>query len=98
AALAHVQMARLSALTEDDIAGARLHCEAALKLLPDQPDALYLLGDLCHRAGEHLRALKALDRLREVGLGRHELDRVGRAHLLAGQGWETGLNQPEKAL
>ena len=28
-------------------------------------DALLLLGELCHRGGEHLRALKALDRLRE---------------------------------
>ena len=84
--------------TEDDIAGARLHCEAALRLSPDQPDALLLLGELCHRAGEHLRAIKALDRLREVALARHELDRVGQANLLAGQVWEEGLKQLENAL
>lgn len=98
AAEAHVHLARLCALTEDDIAGARLHCEAALKLHPDHPDALYQLGELCHRAGEHLRAIKALDRLREVALGRHEVDRVGKANLLAGKVWESGLNQPENAL
>jgi len=95
---AHVHLARLCALTEDDIAGARLHCEAALRLAPDQPDALYQLGELCHRAGEHLRAIKALDRLRDVALGRHEVDRVGRANLLAGRVWEAGLGQLENAL
>ncbi len=98
AAEAHVHMARLSSQTEDDVAGARLHCEAALRLSPDHPDALYLLGDLCFRADEHLRAIKALDRLREVALGRHEVDRVGKANLLAGKVWELGLKQPENAL
>lgn len=98
AADAHVHLAQLCALTEDDVAGARLHCEAALKLSPDHPDALYQLGELCHRAGEHLRAIKALDRLREVALGRHEIERVGRANLMAGQVWENGLQQLENAL
>lgn len=98
AADAHVQLARLCAQTEDDVAGARLHCEAALRLAPDHPDALLQLGQLCLASGEHLRAIKALDRLREVGLGRHEIDRVGRANLLAGQVWEEGLKQPENAL
>jgi tetratricopeptide (TPR) repeat protein len=97
-AAAHVQLARLCADAEDDVAGARLHCEAALRLTPDQPDALLLLGELCHRSGEHLRALKALDRLREVAMARHELDRVGRADLLAGRVWEEGLKQHENAL
>ncbi|OJH39302.1 tetratricopeptide repeat protein [Cystobacter ferrugineus] len=98
AAEAHVHLAELCAQTEDDVAGARLHCEAALRLSPDHPDALLLLGDLCHRGGEHLRALKALDRLREVAMARHELDRVGRANLLAGRVWEEGLQQPDNAL
>jgi len=98
AADAHVHMARLCAETEDDVAGARLHCEAALKLQPDHPEALYHLGDLCYRAGEHLRGLKALDRLREVALARHEIDRIGRANVLAGRIWEEGLKQGENAL
>ncbi|MCA2980061.1 MAG: flagellar hook-length control protein FliK, partial [Myxococcaceae bacterium] len=98
AADAHVQLARLCAETEDDLAGARLHCEAALRLAPDHPEALMQLGSLCHRSGEHLRAIKALDRLREVALGRHEVDRIGRANLLAGRVWEAGLGQPENAL
>ncbi len=98
AADAHVQLARLCALTEDDIAGARLHCEAALRLSPDNPAALEQLATLCFRSGEHLRAVKAADRLREVALVRHEVDRVGRANILAGQIWETGLKQPENAL
>ena len=98
AADAHVQLARLCALTEDDVAGARLHCEAALRLAPDHPEALYQLGELCYRAGEHLRALKALDRLKDVAIGRHELDRVGRAHMMAGRVWELGLKQLDNAL
>lgn len=98
AADAHVQLARLCALTEDDLAGARLHCEAALRLAPDHPEALFQLGELCFRSGEWLRAIKALDRVREVAMGRHEVDRVGRANVLAGLVWETGLKQPENAL
>ncbi len=98
AADAHVQLARLCAETEDDVAGARLHCEAALRLTPDHPEALHQLAELCFRSGEHLRAIKALDRLREVALGRHEVDRIGRANLLAGRVWESGLKQPENAL
>ena len=98
AADAHVHLAGLCAQTEDDVAGARLHCEAALRLTPDQPDALLLLGELCLRAGEYLRSLKALDRLREVALARHELDRVGQANLLAGRVWEEGLKQLDNAL
>jgi len=95
---AHVHLARLSVVTEDDVAGARLHCEAALRLSPDHAGALELLGELCHRAGEHLRALKALDRLRDVALGRHDLQQVGRANLLAGRVWEVGLSNLDNAL
>jgi hypothetical protein len=65
---------------------------------PIIPTRCYQLGELCFRSGEHLRAVKALDRLREVAMGRHEVDRVGRANLLAGRVWETGLKQPENAL
>ena len=98
AAEAHVQLARLCALTEDDIAGARLHCEAALKLAPDLPPALYLLGELCHRAGEHLRALKALDRLRDVALAGTSSTASAAPTCCAGQVWEIGLKQLENAL
>jgi tetratricopeptide (TPR) repeat protein len=98
AADAHVQLARLCALTEDDLAGARLHCEAALRLSPDHPEALFQLGELCYRSGEWLRAIKALDRVREVAMARHDVERVGRANLVAGLVWETGLKQPENAL
>jgi len=97
AADAHVQLGRLCAESEDDVAGARLHCEAALRLSPDMPQALYQLAELCHRSGDHLRAIKALDRLREVAAARHEMDRVGRADLLAGKIWEEGLEQLENA-
>lgn len=98
AAEAHVQLAKLAAQTEDDLAGARLHCEAALRLAPDHSEALFLLGELCYRSGEWLRAIKSLDRVREVSMARHEVDRVGRANILAGLVWETGLKQPENAL
>lgn len=98
AADAHVQLARLAAQTEDDVAGARLHCEAALRLSPDHPDALMQLAELCFQSGEHLRAIKSVDRLREVAMARHEVDRIGRANVLAGKVWELGLKQPENAL
>jgi len=98
AADAHVQLARLAAQTEDDVAGARLHCEAALRLSPDHPDALMQLSELCFQSGEHLRAIKSVDRLREVAMARHEVDRIGRANMLAGKVWELGLKQPENAL
>src|SRR6185436_14793793 len=65
---------------------------------PDHPDALFQLSELCFKSGEHLRAIKSIDRLREVAMGRHEVDRIGRANLLAGLVWETGLKQPENAL
>jgi tetratricopeptide (TPR) repeat protein len=95
---AHVQLARLCSETEDDIAGARLHCEAALRLAPDHIEALEQLGQLCFQSGEHLRAIKAADRVREIALSRHELELVGRANLFAGKVWEIGLQQHENAL
>ena len=99
AAEAHVQLARLSAAgAPSELSAARLHCEAALRLQPDLPDALHLLGELCLRAGEPLRALRALDRLREVALGQHALEQVADASLLAGRAWETGPGQLDNAL
>ena len=97
-AQAHVHLARLSSETEDDLAGARLHCEASLRLAPDYPDALEMLAKLCFQSGEHLRAIKSADRLRGVALARHELDRVGRTDLFAGKVWELGLKQFDNAL
>src|SRR4029453_5646113 len=88
---AHVQLARLSALSEDDVAGARLHCEAALKLAPDLPPALELLGELCARAGEPLRALKAFARLRDAAAGGLRALRV------VGEVWPRG-GEPLRAL
>lgn len=98
AAEAHVQLSLLCADTEGDMASARLHCEAALRLFPDHPQALLQMASLCHRSKEHLRALKTADRLREVALGRHEIARVAQAHLLAGRIWEEGLSQLDNAL
>lgn len=99
AAEAHVQLARLTAEgAPAELSAARLHCEAALRLQPDLLDALELLGELCLRAGEHLRALRAVDRLRELALARHELDRVATASAMAGRAWETGPAQLDNAL
>ena len=80
------------------MAGARLHCEAALKLSPTIPRRWSCSASCAHRAGEPLRALKAFDRLRDVALGRHDLQLVGRANLRAGEVWEMGLNQLDNAL
>jgi len=103
AAHAHIQLARLCAMSTGEmatgeLAGARLHCEAALRLLPDNPEALLCLGQLCFQGEEHLRALKTLDRLRQVALVQHDIPLVGKANLWAGKVWEEGLKQPENAL
>ncbi|MCL2625586.1 MAG: flagellar hook-length control protein FliK [Cystobacterineae bacterium] len=95
---AHTHLARLCAMSSEELAGARLHCEAALRILPDHPEALLRLGQLCFQGDEHLRALKTLDRLRQVALLRHDIPLVGEANLWAGRVWEEGLKQPENAL
>ncbi|MCL2012033.1 MAG: flagellar hook-length control protein FliK [Cystobacterineae bacterium] len=95
---AHTHLARLCAMSSEELAGARLHCEAALRILPDHPEALLHLGQLCFQGDEHLRALKTLDRLRQVALLRHDIPLVGKANMWAGKVWEEGLKQPENAL
>ncbi|MCL2178016.1 MAG: flagellar hook-length control protein FliK [Proteobacteria bacterium] len=95
---AHTHLARLCAMSSEELAGARLHCEAALRILPDHPEALLRLGQLCFQGDEHLRALKTLDRLRQVALLRHDIPLVGEANIWAGKVWEEGLKQPENAL
>jgi len=95
---AHIQLARLCATCAGELAGARLHCEAALRILPDNPEALLCLGQLCFQGAEHLRALKTFDRLRQVALLHHDIPLVGKANLYAGKVWEEGLKQPENAL
>jgi len=95
---AHIHLAKLCATSTGELAGARLHCEAALRILPDNPEALLCLGQLCFQGGEHLRALKTLDRLRQAAMLHHDIPLVGEANLWAGKVWEEGLKQPENAL
>jgi len=95
---AHIHLAQLCALSAGELAGARLHCEAALRILPDNPEALLCLGQLCFQGEEHLRALKTLDRLRQAALVQHDIPLVAKANLWAGKVWEEGLKQPENAL
>jgi tetratricopeptide (TPR) repeat protein len=92
---AHVRLGELSSRVENDLAGARLHYDAALRLTPDAPDALLGLADLCARSGEPLRALRALDRVREICRG--DPSTVARAELEAGAVYEHALKQPENA-
>lgn len=95
AARAHVRLGALCARVDSDMASARLHLDAALRLEPDDAEALLGLADLCARSGEPLRALKALDRVRE--LNRHDGRLLGRAELEAGAVHEHGLGQLENA-
>lgn len=95
AARAHVRLGELCARVENDLAGARLHYDAALRLLPDDADALLGLADLCARSGEPLRALRALDRVR--ALHPHDLLLGGRAQIEAGAVFEHALGQLENA-
>ena len=95
AARAHVRLGELCARVEKDLAGARLHYDAALRLQPDDADALLGLADLCARSDEPLRALRALDRVRELNPKDAQL--AGRAELEAGAVYEHALNQLENA-
>ena len=97
AANAHVQMARLGASLETDAGAARLQAAAALRLAPDHPEALELLAELCFRSGEHLRAIKLVDRLHFVALANHDVGRASRATLLGGIIWEEGFQNYENA-
>ena len=60
-ARAHAELGEL--LLESDPPGARLHLDRALRLAPDDADSLSALARACIAAGEHLRAIGALDRL-----------------------------------
>jgi DNA-binding SARP family transcriptional activator/tetratricopeptide (TPR) repeat protein len=76
-----------------DFAMGRGHCETALAILRDHPDAqaeadtLDSMGFICHRSGEHEQALdfyrRAVRLWREVGAGALEaevLERIGDTH------------------
>lgn len=94
-AQAHAELGEL--LLERDPPAARLHLDRALKLAPDDPEALLTLARACQVAGEHLRAVGALDRLRALRLAAGALDSAARLALEAGAIWEHQLDHPENA-
>ncbi len=95
-ARAHAELGEL--LLESDPPGARLHLDRALRLAPDDADSLFALARACAAAGEHLRAVGALDRLRT--LRQRSGDRSGAADLAleAGAIWDERLGHVENAL
>lgn len=95
-ARAHAELGEL--LLEADPPAARLHLDQALRLAPDDADALAALSKACGAAGEPLRAVRALDRLRELHLARGDRAAVARAAVEAGALWEDRLDHPENAL
>jgi tetratricopeptide (TPR) repeat protein len=95
-AAAHATLGRL--LLRADPAAARLHLDHALRLSPDHPDTAEALARACEEAGEHLRALRAWDRARELRIGSGDRAGAARAAAAVGALWETQLLQPENAL
>ncbi|HET6411784.1 MAG TPA: hypothetical protein VFG53_06960 [Anaeromyxobacter sp.] len=95
-ARAHAELGEL--LREADPPAARLHLDQALRLAPDDPATLTALARACAAAGEALRAVRALDRLRELHLARGDRAGAAAAALEAGALWEGPLDHPENAL
>ena len=95
-ARSHAELGAL--LLESDPPGARLHLDQALRLAPDDAESLDALSRACAAAGEPLRAVRALDRLKDVLLARGDRARAARAALENGALWEGPLGHPENAL
>ncbi len=95
-ARAHAELGEL--LLASDPPGARLHLDRALRLAPDDAESLSALARACADAGEHLRAVGALDRL--SALRRRSGDLAGAVALAleAGATWESRLGHVENAL
>lgn len=94
-ARAHAELGVL--LLETDPPAARLHLDQALRLAPDDEEALRALVRACAAAGEHLRAARAIERLREQVLARGDRAEAGRLSLEAGVLWEERLGSDENA-
>jgi hypothetical protein len=94
-ARAHAELGAL--LLETDPPAARLHLDQALRLAPADEEALRALVCACTAAGEHLRAVRALERLRELVVARGDRVEAGRLSLEAGTLWEERLGSDENA-
>jgi tetratricopeptide (TPR) repeat protein len=95
-ARAHAELGEL--LLAADPPGARLHLDHALRLAPDDADALTSLARACAAAREPLRAVRVLDRLKDLLLARGERARAAAVALEAGALWEGPLEHAENAL
>ncbi|HET8541788.1 MAG TPA: hypothetical protein VFL83_18065, partial [Anaeromyxobacter sp.] len=95
-ARAHAELGEL--LLDTDPPGARLNLDQALRLAPDDADALSALAKACAAAGEPLRAVRALDKLRELHLARGERAAAAATAVEAGALWEERLSHAENAL
>ncbi|GEJ56738.1 hypothetical protein [Anaeromyxobacter diazotrophicus] len=91
-AAAHARLGRLLAA---DLPAARLHLDHAARLAR-APETLRALARTCDEAGEHLRAVRALDRLRDEALARGETALAAEAEEEAAVSWEKA-GQPENA-
>ncbi len=94
-AVAHARLGTL--LLASDPPAARLHLDHALRLGPSDAAALTAVVQACADAGEHLRAVRALDRLRELALARGDQPAAAAAALQIADLWERA-GHPENAL
>jgi tetratricopeptide (TPR) repeat protein len=92
---AHARLGTM--LLATDPAAARLHLDHALRLSSSDPDALTALARACEDAGDHLRAVRALDRVRELALTRGDRPGAARAALHVSALWQRA-GQLENAL
>ncbi|MBL0275586.1 MAG: hypothetical protein IPQ24_05700 [Anaeromyxobacter sp.] len=94
-ARAHAELGEL--LLERDPPAARLHLDRALRLAPDDAESLATLAHACAAAGDHLRAVRAIDRLRALRLAAGDPEGSARLALQAGALWEHRLGHLENA-
>jgi tetratricopeptide (TPR) repeat protein len=95
-ARAHAELAQL--LLDKDPPAARLHLDRALRLAPGDAESLATLARACAAAGDHLRAVRTLDRLRALELEAGHRAAAAALALEVGALWEERLGHLENAL
>ena len=90
--LGHIYRAQLG-----DLKRARLHFERALRLAPDDPNALEGLAETYAARGEPARAASYLSRLAEQAEEAGEKKRIVALNLRLGEIWERWLADPDSA-